>query len=89
MPKVTMFNPQSGVTQEASRDAYDRVYAADGWQLVDSPAVDSPAVDDALAAARAEADAAGVAWHHSAKADTIRAKIAERKAEAEKKAGGG
>lgn len=37
MGKVTMHNPQSGVTREASEAAYDRTYAKEGWQLVEQP----------------------------------------------------
>lgn len=77
MGKVTMHNPQSGVTQEASRAAYDRVWSQEGWQLVDTPATE---VDADLVAARAEADELGVSYHPKAKAETILAKIAEHKA---------
>jgi hypothetical protein len=75
--KITMFNAQSGVTQEASEDAYRRVYAGEGWELTDDPA---PSVDDELEAARAEAASLGLKVHHNAKVETIRKQIDDHKA---------
>lgn len=40
MSRVTMHNPQSGVTQRASQDAFERVWSPQGWVLVEEPAED-------------------------------------------------
>ncbi len=84
---VTMFHPPSERTQRASADAFERVWAAEGWQLVDEsdrpPAPDGPPAPDAvdrLDALRAEAESLGVKVRRDAKPETLERKIAEVRA---------
>lgn len=42
MGAVTMFHPPSGRTQRASADAYERVWKAEGWELVESQPEEKP-----------------------------------------------
>lgn len=85
MGKVTMFNPQSQVTQEASQDAFDRLYSKEGWVRV----ADAPVVDDELEALRSEAIELGVEWKGNWGRPKLTDEIAKAKAAAEAAKGGG
>jgi ABC-type branched-subunit amino acid transport system substrate-binding protein len=77
---VTIFHPPSQRTQRASRDAFDRVWSEDGWQLADQPDAAASA-DDEREELIARAEALGVKVRANAKAETIAARIAEHLAE--------
>lgn len=82
---VTMFHPPSERTQRASRDAFERVWAAEGWRLVDDepdgpPAPDGNELDREVLLA--EAEALGIKVRANAKTETIAARIAEHRATA-------
>lgn len=70
-----MRHPQSGVVQQASSDAYERLWRGEGWVIVEEPP--APEADGRLVELRAEADALGLKVHPNAKAETIERKIAE------------
>jgi hypothetical protein len=77
---VTMFHPPSQRTQRASRDAFDRVWSEEGWQLADQSDAAASA-DDEREQLLARAEALGIKVRANAKAETIAARIAEHLAE--------
>ena len=59
MPKVRMYHPPSNRYQDASQDAFERVWQAEGWVLDETPPEPAPKTKPVKKAAAASRKKSG------------------------------